>query len=282
MKTGLILEGGAMRGMFTAGVLDVFMENNITVDGTVGVSAGAVFGCNYKSRQIGRGLRYNKKYCTNPRYVSFRSWITTGDIYNVDFAYGKLINELDPFDRQAFHENPMEFYVVATDVNNGEAIYYKCDTGSDHDVAYIRASASMPGFSNNVKIDGHEMSDGGTADSIPLKFFERIGYDRNIVVLTRPIDYVKGENKFIPILKHKLKKTPALITALKNRHIHYNETTEYIRKKEEAGEILVIRPEADLGIAKVCRDPEELERVYMIGRQTALKQLEQIRAFLSK
>ena len=123
MKTGLVLEGGAMRGMFTAGVLDVLMEHNIQLDGAVGVSAGAVFGCNYKSHQIGRTIRYNTEYCTDKRYASFGNLLRTGNLYSEQFCYHTVPEKLDPFDTEAFRENPMDFFVVCTDVRTGEPIY---------------------------------------------------------------------------------------------------------------------------------------------------------------
>ena len=181
MKTGLILEGGAMRGMYTAGVLDVMMENNIWVDGAVGVSAGAVFGCNYKSKQIGRTIRYNKKYGRDPRYAGFHSLLKTGDYFGTEFCYHEIPERLDPFDSETFQKNPAEFYVVGTDVTTGKAVYHKCTTGTDKDLDWFRASASMPLLSNIVEVDGYKLLDGGIADSIPLKWFRSIGYERNII-----------------------------------------------------------------------------------------------------
>ena len=143
-KTGLVLEGGAMRGMFTCGVIDVLMENGIRFDGAAGISAGAVFGCNYKSRQIGRPVRYNKNYCKDPRYCSDRSLIKTGDLYGADFCYRELPDVLDPFDRETFKNDPMEFYIGATDVKTGKAVYHKCTDGGEDDLLWMRASASMP------------------------------------------------------------------------------------------------------------------------------------------
>ncbi len=281
MKTGLIMEGGAMRGMFTCGVIDLWMEHHITFDGAAGVSAGAVFGCNYKSYQIGRAIRYNKKYCNDKRFVSFRSLFATGNIYNVEFGYGELINELDVFDRKTFCENPMEFYAVCTDVETGEAIYHRCDKGDEKDVTYMRASASMPVFARNVQVDGMLLSDGGTADSIPLTFMEEQGYDRNVVILTQPLGYEKKPNKLLPLIRLLLRKTPVLVRALEQRHIIYNDTIEEICDKENAGEILVIRPPHALNIGAICHKPEELERVYQLGRQEGERQLDRVRQFLS-
>ena len=205
MKKGLIMEGGAMRGMFTCGVIDVFMENGITFDGAVGISAGAVFGCNYKSRQIGRPLRYNKNYCKDKRYCSISSLIKTGDLYNADFCYRELPNELDPFDSDTFEKDPMVFYVGATDVKTGKCIFHKCSDGKEEDTQWMRASASMPLVSKIVKIGNEQLLDGGIADSIPLKFMEGEGYDRNVVILTQPKGYAKSRNKLMPLIRILLK-----------------------------------------------------------------------------
>ena len=273
MKTALVMEGGAMRGMFTCGVLDVLMENGISFDGVVGVSAGATFGCNIKSRQIGRALRYNKKYCKDKRYHSIRSLLTTGDIYNVPFCYDELPYKLDKWDIDAFKANPMEFYCVATDINTGKPVYHKCETGGKEDIIWIQASASMPLVSRPVEIDGGVYLDGGISDSIPLKFMEGIGYDKILVIETQPKDYVKGRQKYMPLVRWMLRKYPNMIKAMEERYLMYNEQKRYVREKEEKGEIEVIRPLAPLNISPVETDEKELERVYQLGRAEALKYL---------
>ena len=211
MKIGLVLEGGAMRGMYTAGVLDVLMENDIKVDGTIGVSAGACFGCNYKSRQIGRSIRYNLKYCRDPRYISIRSLLFSGDIYNAKFCYEELPARLDPFDEETYRENPVEFYATCTDVLTGEPVYKQCLKGDDTEIEWFRASASMPLVSRIVEADGIQMLDGGISDSIPLKYYQSIGYEKNLVILTRPEGYVKGPNKLMPLMRMRLRKYPNFI-----------------------------------------------------------------------
>ncbi len=280
MKKGLILEGGAMRGMFTAGVIDVFLENNIPFDGVVGVSAGAAFGCNYKSKQIGRAIRYNTKYCKDKRYCSFKSLLTTGDIYGGDFCYRKLPFELDIFDTKTFSSSPVEFFVTATDIETGKAVYHKCRDGLDEDLLWFRASASMPLVSRIVEVGNLKLLDGGVADSVPIKFLEDKGYERNVVVLTQPEDFVKEKNPMLPIIKIKYKKYPNLVNAVANRHNIYNETTSYIREKEEKGELFVIRPPENLNIKSICHDENELMRVYNIGRSEAEKRLPDLIKYL--
>lgn len=280
MKTGLILEGGAMRGMFTAGIMDVMMENNVEFDGAVGVSAGAAFGCNYKSRQIGRVIRYNTKYCKDKRYCGLHSLLSNGNIYSTDFCYSEVPLKHDIFDFETYRNNPMEFYVVCTDIETGKAVYEKCDNLENQGFDWIRASASMPIVSQIVEVGGHKLLDGGISDSIPVRFFESIGYNRNIVVLTQPKDYVKKKNNLIPIIKLKYKKYPQLIETMENRHHVYNETLEYITKKEEAGELLVIRPESKLLVGRVEKNPEKLKAVYEIGRKAANERIDEIKRFL--
>ncbi len=282
MKTGLVLEGGAMRGMFTAGILDVFMENGIEFDGAVGVSAGAAFGCSFKSRQIGRTIRYNKKYCGDKRYCSLWSLIKTGDMYGVDFCYRELPEELDIFDNDAYDQNPMEFHVVACDVETGKPIYKKCNKVREGLLDWLQASASMPLVSRIVEIDGHKLLDGGICDSIPLRYFEEMGYDRNIVVLTQPAEYRKKTNGAMPLIRFFLKKYPKVIEAMENRHLMYNEQADYVAKREATGEILVLRPKTKLDLSRTEKNPDKLQAAYDLGRETALERLDEIKEFLIK
>lgn len=282
MKSGLIMEGGAMRGLFTAGVMDVLLENGIEFDGAVGVSAGAAFGCNYKSRQIGRVLRYNLDYCRDPRFCSFRSLIKTGDLYGADFCYRELPFELDLFDCEVYDSSRMEFHVVCTDVETGKPVYKQCDKVGEDLLKWIQASASMPLAAKIVEIDGMKLLDGGVSDSIPLRYFEDIGYDRNVVVLTQPQEYRKGPNKILPLLKAAFRKYPTIIETMAKRHENYNVTLEYVRSQEAAGRVLVIRPEAPLEIGKIEHDPEKIKAAYEAGRKAAEKKMNEVKEFLNK
>ena len=282
MRTGLVMEGGAMRGMFTCGILDVFMENGISFDGAVGVSAGATFGCNIKSGQKGRAYRYNRKYCKDKRYHSIWSLVTTGDIYNVQFCYDELPYKLDKWDIKAFRENPMEFYCVATDVLTGKPVYHKCFDGQKEDIVWIQASASMPLVSRPVHIDGGVYLDGGMSDSIPLRFMEEKGYDRNLVIETQPVDYMKKQISYMPLVKFMLGKYPGMVKCMEERHLMYNEEKRYIRGKEKNGEVLVLRPDEPLNISAIEKDPAQLERVYNHGQEVARRNLERIREYLGK
>ena len=276
MKRGLVMEGGAMRGMFTCGVLDVLMENGISFDGAVGVSAGATFGLNIKSRQIGRAFRYNKKYCSDKRYHSIRSLILTGDIYNVPFCYDELPYKLDKWDTDTFRDNPMEFYCVVTDIETGKPVYHKCVDGLGDDILWIQASASMPLVSRPVHINGGVYLDGGISDSIPLKFMQDKGYDDILVIETQPRDYVKKPQQFMPLVKWSLRKYPNMIRCMAERYLMYNGEKSYIRQQEEAGKVQVIRPKEPLNISAVEKDPKEIERVYLLGREAGEEYLKGI------
>ena len=281
MKTGLIMEGGAMRGMFTAGVLDVLMENGLVTDGAIGVSAGAVFGCNYKSHQIGRVIRYNTEYCNDKRYASFKNLFKTGNLYSEQFCYHEVPEKLDPFNEAAFAASPMDFFVVCTDVKTGEPIYHKCRKGDAEDVRWMEASASMPLAAKIVKIGHYGLLDCGVADSIPVRFFESIGYKRNLIILTQPKGYTKKKNKFLPAIRARYFRYPAFVEAVADRHERYNETLSYISMLEQAGKDYVIRPPIPLEIGAMERDPAQLRRVYETGRAVAQIQVEKIRDFLN-
>ncbi len=280
MKYGLVLEGGAMRGLFTAGVIDVLMENNIKLDSMVGVSAGAAFGCNYKSGQIRRTIRYNTRFCKDKRYCSKRSLIKTGDLFGADFCFHTIPDKLDVFDNAAFEASPVEFWVVCTDVATGKAIYHK-STHMDYDeLEWIRASASMPLVSRIVEVGGHRMLDGGIADSIPLKFMESRGCEKNVVVLTKPRDYIKKPMKIMSVINAKYHKYPEFVKAVANRHKMYNNELKYIRSAEEEGRAFVIAPPESLPIGHLEHDPEVMLEAYRIGRRIANENLDKLREFL--
>ena len=279
MKKGLVLEGGAMRGLFTAGIIDVMMEAGVEPDGLIGVSAGAAFGCNYKSRQPGRAVRYNTRFAKDPRYSGVWSLLKTGDYFNADFGYHIIPTQYDIFDNEAFEQNPMEFYAVCTNVMTGKAIYKKLEKSDQMTYDWIRASASMPLASKVVELEGQKMLDGGVADSIPLEYFERIGYERNVVILTQPEGYVKTPSRLMPLMRIALRKYPHMIEAMAKRYLMYNQELDYVRQAEQAGRCFVIRPDEKLPIGHISHNPEEMRRVYNIGRQKGEEMIERIKAF---
>ena len=279
MKRGLVLEGGAMRGLFTAGITDVMMEAGIEPDGVIGVSAGAAFGCNIKSRQPGRAIRYNTRFANDPRYSGLRSLLKSGDYFNAEFGYHIVPKQYDIFDVETFEQNPMVFIVVCTDVLTGQAVYHRMDRVSFDELEWLRASASMPLASKVVEVGGRKLLDGGVADSIPLEYFEHIGYDRNVVILTQPAGFVKEPNKLMPLMRLGLRRYPKMVEALAMRHEMYNRQLEYVRQAEREGRCLVIRPEEKIPIGHISHDPEQMRRVYEIGRKMGERYIDRIKAF---
>lgn len=282
MKTGLVLEGGGLRGLFTAGLTDVLMENDIDFDGLVGVSAGATFGCNYKSRQPGRALRYNMRFRKDPRYMGLRSLITTGDLVGAEFSYHYMPLNLDIFDVETFEKNPMEFHLVCTDVTDGKPVFYKMDRVDYNALEWLRATASMPIVSRPVNVDGKSLLDGGISNSIPLQYFEEQGFERNIVILTQPRGFTKKRTKLMPVFHLTMRRYPAIIHAMSIRHEMYNAQLDYIDRREREGKCLVICPEDVLPIGRTEQNAKKMQNVYNMGRAAGEKYLEKIKAFLAE
>lgn len=280
---GMVLEGGGMRGLYTAGVLDTLMRENITVDLTVGTSAGAVFGCNYKSGQIGRVLRYNVRYSHDPRYASIRSLLRTGNYFGAEFCYKTLPEKLDVFDLDAYRQNPMKFYVTTTDVQTGKPVYFSCPNGNGRDLTYMRASASLP-FVSNIVYDenGRGFLDGGITDPIPIRFAEKMGCEKIVVVLTRPEDYRKGKDRTLPLFRWMYRRYPALIRAAELRTERYNRTLDYIRAREKEGKVFVIRPLYDVGVSRTEKNFEKLCTAHGYGVCDAEEKLKDLKAFLNE
>ena len=278
-KTGLLLEGGGMRGIYTAGVLDVFMEYGITdFDGVIGVSAGAIHGSSFVAGQKGRSIRYYKKYCNDDRFMSYKTLLRTGNVVGEKFCYHDLPERLDPFDFRAFQQSKIKFYVTCSNVESGKAEYFQIkDMKREMDL--MRASASLPYLSRIVRTRGMKLLDGGCTDSIPVKAFRRMGYKKNVVVLTRPVGYTKApENVHLARLFYR--KYPRFCRALQDRHLDYNHTLAYIRKLEKRGLVFVIRPSEDLRIGRMEHNPEEIQRVYDIGRKDAKRCLKELRKWM--
>lgn len=279
-KIGLVLEGGGHRGIYTAGILDVFAQNNISFDGIMGVSAGCIHGVSFLSGQMGRSVRYTTRFCNNPSYMSFKSLIKTGDFFNVDFCYYKLPETLDPFDNDAFDKNPTPFYAVCSDVKTGKAVYHKCDSVRGEKIKWIQASASMPLAAKIVKIDEGEFLDGGITDSIPIKKMQELGYSKNIVILTQEAGYRKKPNSLLPLIKRVYKKYPELINAIQNRHIIYNQQLDYLEEQEKLGNVIIIRPSQKPQAGRIEKDKEKILSTYNLGRNDAEKLLETVKNFI--
>lgn len=278
MKVGLVLEGGAMRGMYTAGVLDTFLDNNIKVDGIIGVSAGVLFGVNYLSNQRGRVIRYNKRFINDKRYMGFWSLLTTGNIINKDFSFYEVPQKLDVFDNDTFMKSEIDFWATITNIETGEPEYVKLkDLFAQMEV--LRATSAMPYVSKIVELETGKYLDGGISDSIPVEKCKELGYDKIIVVLTRPLDYRKKKPKEF-LAKTYYRKYPKFAKTLNNRYKMYNDTVEKIIDMENKKEIFVIRPSKLINVKRIEKDPEKLQEMYDLGIEDCKNRLEDLKTYI--
>ncbi|WGE50390.1 patatin-like phospholipase family protein [Actinobacillus equuli subsp. haemolyticus] len=279
MKVGLVLEGGAMRGMFTAGVLDVFLDEQLEFDGAVTVSAGALFGVNLPSKQRGRVLRYNKKYMNDKRFLSLKSWLTTGNLINRDFAFYELPTIHDPFDQATFAQSQMDFWVTLTNVETGEPEYFKVQDVFK-EMELFRATSAMPFVSQFVEINGKKYLDGGIADSIPLQKCLDLGYDKIVLVLTRPLEYRKKPSS-MALFKWIYRGYPHLIERWQQRYQDYNQTVERIIQLNQAQQIFVIRPSRTIPLSRLEKNPNKLQQMYDLGVSDAQQAISALRQYLA-
>lgn len=278
-KIGLVLEGGGMRGIYTAGVLDFFMEKDLYTDGVIGVSAGACHACSYVSKQKGRAFRTNTDYIKNKNYMSMYSLLKTGDLFGAQFIYDEIPNKLDVYDYDTFNKGKTKLYTVCTNIETGKAEYLQC-INMKQDVIYVRASASLPLLSKIVEVDRKKLLDGGATDSIPIKKFQEMGYKKNIVILTRPNDYRKGKNSLLPIIRKVYRHYPKFIHALETRHINYNRTLNELSLMEKEGSVFIIRPSTPVNISRLEKNVSNLKALYTQGYNDAKVQYEALCAFL--
>ena len=269
MKIGLVLEGGAMRGLFTAGVLDIFLDNNVEVTDVVGVSAGTLFGVNYVSKQRGRALRYNLKYINDKRYMNVKSWVRTGNLINKDFTYYKLPFQLDVY-----------FFATVTNIETGEAEFIKIEDAYKQ-METLRATSALPFISEIIEVGDKKYLDGGISNSIPVDFFEMQDFDKVIVILTRPITYRKEKTTGIQY-KMFYKKYPRLVEKLENRYKEYNDTVDKIVELEKEGKLFVIRPSENITIKRLEKDVEKLQKVYDLGLKDGNNIIEDLKQYLEK
>lgn len=279
-KTGLVLEGGGFRGIYTAGVLDILMDEGINFDAVIGVSAGAIHGCSFVSGQRGRSIRYYRKYCGDPRMMSIRNWLKTGNAVDTDFCYHQLPEVLDVYDNEAFKKSPTDFYVTCTELETGKAEYIRLDDMIAQ-VDYLRASASLPYFSQIVELNGKKYLDGGCSDSVPLEAFEKLGYERNVVVLTQPAGYrKKPEMQFLA--KTVYRKYPDFCKALLNRHDDYNRLMDFLEERQRQGRIFIIRPSEKLDIKRVENDVNKVQKAYDLGNANAKAAMAELKVWLAE
>lgn len=281
LHTGLVLEGGGIRGIYTAGALDCFLDAGIKTDALFGVSAGIVNGINYVSGQKGRSLKVNTNYLKDKRYLSLYSLMTTGNIFGVDFCYNVLPNKLLPYDYEAFKKSSIKCFATISNLITGQAEYRLC-TDIRKDLDYVRASASLPLVSRIVNINGSPYLDGGICDSIPLMASMRHGYQKNIVILTRPLGYQKGPAHMLAAVAHTYHRYPKFVQAYRTRHIRYNHALTQIQKQEALGNAFVLRPSRLIKVGRLEKNPEKIRSMYHLGYQDAQKALPEIMKFLQK
>ena len=281
MKVGLVLEGGGMRALFTAGVLDALLDiKELDIDGIVGVSAGALFGVNYVAGQKERAIRYNKKYARDKRYMGFYSWITTGNAVNEEFAFYEIPFKLDVFDQEKFKQSKIDFYVVMTNVESGKPEYVLIKDVFKQ-MEYLRATSALPFASKIIEINGKKYLDGGISDSIPIDYCEGLGYDKIILVLTRPKNTHK-EDKLNFLYKLVYRKYPNLVERLINMGKDYEVVLKKIEDLENKNKIFVIRPPKVLKIGRLEKNEDKIQNVYDIGLNTGIKEKENLLKYLNK
>lgn len=280
-KSALILEGGGMRGTYTSGVLDYLMEKGIYFDSIYGVSAGALNGVNYKTRQIGRSLRGFTMFQKDKRYAGPRHLIKTGDWFNVDFSYNTIPNELDPADYDAYVASPVNFYSVVSNVETGKAEYLHL-TDMRKDMDGLRASASLPILSNLVEFNGKKYLDGGCTDSIPLEKAIKDGHTKNLVVLTQHAGFRKEPSANRYACRVMYKKYPQFVKAMDNRHIMYNNQLDYVYKQQKYGNAFVIQPDKLIKVSRLENNPARLVELYHLGKQDAAKHFAAFKEYMEK
>ena len=264
----LVLEGGAMRGQFTAGVLDFFMDKKLFCERVIGVSAGALCGYNYVAGEDGRTCYLNTKYCTDWRYLSMQSFVRTGNACGREFAFDEIPNRLEPFNYAAFDESPMRLVTVASNLVTGEADYHEF-ADSLADLPDLIASSSMPLVSRTVEVDGKLLLDGGTCDSVPLTYSLLTGARKHIVVLTQAADYVKGPNKLMALLRQRYHDYPYYLERLHLRHYEYNRLYRALPRLHDEGRIFVLRPPEPVTVSSMEKDADKLFALYEQGYATA-------------
>ncbi len=280
-NTGLVLEGGGLRGVFTSGVLRYLMENEIYFPYVIGVSMGACNAANYLSKQIGRNKKVNIDFVNDPRYLSYKRLIFNGELFGMDFIFDTIPNQLVPFDYETFYNSDQQNWTVATDCISGEAVYYENKKVDKAYLKILQASASLPFISQPVKYDGKILMDGGLSDSIPIKKSIAQGNTKNVVILTRPRDYRKEASHVYRLAKFRYPRFKGLHQCLKNRWKVYNETLDFLEKLEAENKVFVLRPEMNLDIKKAERNKQRLYKCYDIGYRTMKDKIEELLNFLS-
>lgn len=278
-NAGLVLEGGGLKGVYTAGVLDLFLDRGIEFSSVYGVSAGACCMCSYLSKQRGRAFDVNVDYLDTKYYCSLRSLLSTGDLFHAGICYHLIPEYLYPYDYETFDRYEGKAYSVATDIVTGRPEYFRIRDMKE-DIDKIRASASLPLVSRNVKIDGGLYLDGGISDAIPLQKSVMDGNRKNVVIMTKEQGFVRKPTTHLALLKARYARYPRVWELMAERHINYNEQVEYVGRQQAAGAAFVIRPAADSGVGRLEKDVEKLKALYRQGYEDAENCCEELLAYL--
>ncbi|MDQ0197700.1 patatin-like phospholipase family protein [Neobacillus ginsengisoli] len=268
-QVGLVLEGGGMRGVYTAGVLEYFLEQKLFFPYVIGVSAGACNAASYLSKQKGRNKTVTIKYASDPRYISWRNYFKNRQFFGMDFIFDEIPNQHVPFHYDVFFNSPSEFVVGTTDCLTGEPVYYKKQQYGKDLLTVLRASSSLPFIAPEISYKDKILLDGGISDPIPIKKAQQDGFTKNIVILTRNEGYEKKPSKFHFLVDRKYPEYSGLQQALRNRYQTYNETVAYLENEEKAGNVFIIRPLKPLKVGRMERNPQRLEELYNQGYEDA-------------
>jgi len=276
---GLVLEGGGMRGVYTSGVLDYFMDENLYFPYVIGVSMGACNAASYISKQRGRNKIVNIEYVNDKRYLSYRGLLRDKSLFGMDFIFDYIPNNLTPFDFDTYINSEQKFIIVTTDCETGKPVYFNKNDDVDT-LKIIRASSSLPFISKIVEIKGKKLLDGGITDSIPVKKALEDGNEKLVVVLTRDSEYIKKPFKLKRLAKRVYSKYPNLVNAMLERYIMYNNTLKYIKELESQGKAFVIRPSRQLNVGRVERNQNKLRKLYDMGYEEAKAYGSKLKEFL--
>lgn len=276
---GLVLEGGGMRGLYTCGVLEYFMEKDLYFNYIIGVSAGICNAASYASKQRGRNEQVILNYINDSRYISLKNLFWEKSLFGMNFIFNEIPNKYVPFDFHTFHSSPFKFIIGATDCNTGKPVYFNKEHISEG-LEVLKATASLPIISPIVKYKGFQLLDGGISDSIPIMKSIEDGNKKNIIVLTRNLGYRKSPIKFKRLIKFKYKNYPDLVKTLLNRYKSYNETLDNIEQLEKDGKVMVIRPSRELKVGRYERNINKLRDLLENGYEDAKGIYEKIQEFI--
>lgn len=281
-QAGLILEGGGMKGVYTAGVLDFFLDKGIEFSGVYGVSAGACQMCSFISKQRGRGYHVLVDYLDNDNYCSLKSLLTSGDLFNVSMCYDLVPTYLNPFDYETYEKYEGKAYAVVTNIKTGRAEYIRIKT--EKDMIAVQASSSLPLVSRNVKIGDNLYLDGGISDAIPIRKSILDGNSKNVVIMTKQQGFVREPESVasLAVMRMRYLKYPRVYEKMKQRHIEYNSTLDFLKRQEENGQAFVIRPESDCGVGRIEKEEKKLKALYQMGYADGEKNYERLLAYLEE